>query len=76
MSFHFLEDWSNSPIHFQTNSNSENPLIDCFLKKTNYGIIIINRSQYKDKDNSVMIFIIDLCILSLNQLYNEYQYTL
>jgi hypothetical protein len=76
MSFHFLEDWSNSPIHLKANNTkSKNnigiPLIDCFLKKTNYGIIIINRSQYKG--NSVIIFIIDLCILSLNQLYNEYK---
>jgi hypothetical protein len=79
MSFHFLEDWSNSPIHLKANNTkSKNnigiPLIDCFLKKTNYGIIIINRSQYKG--NSVIIFIIDICILALNQLYNEYQHTL
>lgn len=74
MSFHFLENWSKSPIHLKANSNkSKNNIgtpIDCLLKKTNYGIIIINRSQYKG--NSVTIFIIDLCILSLNQLYNEY----
>jgi hypothetical protein len=78
MSFHFLEDWSNSPIHLKANSNkSKNnigiPLIDCFLKKTNYGIIIINRRNYKP--NPVIIFIIDICILALNQLYNKYQQT-
>jgi hypothetical protein len=78
MSFHFLENWSKSPIHLKANSNkSKNNIgtpIDCLLKKTNYGIIIINRKKYIN--NSVMIFIIDLCILSLNQLYNEYKSTL
>jgi len=79
MSFHFLKDWSNSPIHLKANSNTSKnnigiPLIDCFLKKTNYGIIIINRRNYKS--NPVIIFIIDICILALNQLYNEYQQTL
>ena len=78
MSFHFLENWSKSPIHLKANNTkSKNNIgnsIDCLLKKTNYGIIIINRKKYIN--NSVMIFIIDLCILSLNQLYNEYKSTL
>ena len=81
MSFHFVTNRSNSPVHLKGNNlriinknvninikSFANHPIDCYLQQTMFGIKIITRGY---NPTPLEAFIIDISIISLNMLYND-----